>query len=161
MTGIDRERCIGFGGQLDSARFRSALKSRDVTGPAFVMGEHGEHQVPVFSQLKKTVRSRPAGGILRTPWCKHGSDQGERRDGIWSGIPPRQPGPEACLKTHGILSLFCSSRWRVWDYRCSLGVPVRIGQRRYLRYREWKLDAWEEAGDERSRDICTGTLQAR
>ena len=48
LTGIPRERCIGFGGQLDSARFTLALRQRELEGTAYVLGEHGEYQVPVF-----------------------------------------------------------------------------------------------------------------
>src|SRR5512138_49496 len=51
MTGLPRERCIGFGGQLDSARFGLVLRDRNLDGQPFVLGEHGEHQVPVFSRL--------------------------------------------------------------------------------------------------------------
>ena len=53
-SGIGRERCIGFGGQLDSARFGLALRNRGITGFPFVLGEHGEHQVPLFSSLAIT-----------------------------------------------------------------------------------------------------------
>jgi len=55
-TGFDRRRVIGSGGQLDSSRFRGVLSKRfgvpilDVD--AFVIGEHGENQVPVFSWVK-------------------------------------------------------------------------------------------------------------
>ncbi len=59
LTGIPRERCIGFGGQLDSARFTLALRQRELEGTAYVLGEHGEYQVPVFSRLPG--RSRTTG----------------------------------------------------------------------------------------------------
>ena len=54
-SGIRRERCIGFGGQLDSARFGLSLRNRGITGFPFVLGEHGEHQVPYFSGLASAV----------------------------------------------------------------------------------------------------------
>ena len=60
LTGIPRERCIGFGGQLDSARFTLALRQRDLEGTAYVLGEHGEYQVPVFSRLPGRLRSAGA-----------------------------------------------------------------------------------------------------
>jgi len=52
-TGFDRRRVIGSAGMLDSARFRKAL-SRKLGVPvldveAYVIGEHGDNQVPVFS----------------------------------------------------------------------------------------------------------------
>ena len=55
-TGFERRRIIGSAGQLDSSRFRCVL-SRKFGVPvldvdAFVIGEHGENQVPVFSRVK-------------------------------------------------------------------------------------------------------------
>ncbi len=50
MVGIDRRRCIGFGGQLDSARFARFLSEAGIPGPAWALGEHGEHQVPGILQ---------------------------------------------------------------------------------------------------------------
>jgi malate dehydrogenase len=55
-TGFDRKKIIGSAGMLDSARFRCVLSERynaailDVE--AFVIGEHGDNQVPVFSKVK-------------------------------------------------------------------------------------------------------------
>ncbi|MEM2913869.1 MAG: malate dehydrogenase [Candidatus Bathyarchaeia archaeon] len=54
--GLDRRLVLGSAGMLDSARFRNALSKRyhisvfDVE--AYVIGEHGDNQVPVFSQVK-------------------------------------------------------------------------------------------------------------
>jgi len=51
-----RERVIGFGGRLDSARFRYVLSERfDVpvrNVEATILGEHGDAQVPVFSKVR-------------------------------------------------------------------------------------------------------------
>ena len=55
-TGFARERVIGSGGQLDSARLRTIIAAK--TGApassveAFVLGEHGESQAPVLSRTK-------------------------------------------------------------------------------------------------------------
>jgi malate dehydrogenase len=51
-----REKVIGFGGRLDSARFRYVLSQR-FDAPvqnveATIMGEHGDAQVPVFSKVR-------------------------------------------------------------------------------------------------------------
>lgn len=55
-TGFPRERVIGSGGQLDSARLKYVLAGKLDAPPArieaFILGEHGDHQVPVFSRLK-------------------------------------------------------------------------------------------------------------
>ena len=51
-----REHVIGFGGRLDSARFRYVLAERfdtEVTNvEATILGEHGDAQVPVFSKVR-------------------------------------------------------------------------------------------------------------
>ncbi|MFB6123240.1 MAG: malate dehydrogenase [Haloferacaceae archaeon] len=52
----DRHEVIGFGGRLDSARFRYVLSERfDVpvrNVEATILGEHGDAQVPVFSKVR-------------------------------------------------------------------------------------------------------------
>jgi malate dehydrogenase len=52
----DRMSVIGFGGRLDSARFRYVLSERfDVpvrNVEATILGEHGDAQVPVFSKVR-------------------------------------------------------------------------------------------------------------
>jgi malate dehydrogenase len=52
----DRHTVIGFGGRLDSARFRYVLSERfDVpvrNVEASILGEHGDAQVPVFSKVR-------------------------------------------------------------------------------------------------------------
>ena len=51
-----REKVIGFGGRLDSARFRYVISQRyDVpvqNVEATILGEHGDAQVPVFSKVR-------------------------------------------------------------------------------------------------------------
>jgi len=61
LTGFDRRRVIGSAGMLDSARLRRAI-SRKLGVPvldveAYVIGEHGEHQVPIFSRVKVKGRN--------------------------------------------------------------------------------------------------------
>jgi len=61
ISDFPRERFVGFGGWLDSARFQYVL-SDYLDEPAdrirgYVMGEHGDSQVPVFSQV--TLDGRP------------------------------------------------------------------------------------------------------
>jgi malate dehydrogenase len=52
----DRGKVVGFGGRLDSARFRYVLSERfDVpvkNVDATILGEHGDAQVPVFSKVR-------------------------------------------------------------------------------------------------------------
>jgi malate dehydrogenase len=52
----DRHKVIGFGGRLDSARFRYVLSERFdepvQNVEATILGEHGDAQVPVFSKVR-------------------------------------------------------------------------------------------------------------
>jgi malate dehydrogenase len=52
----DRRSVVGFGGRLDSARFRYVLSERFDTEvqnvEATILGEHGDAQVPVFSKVR-------------------------------------------------------------------------------------------------------------
>ncbi|MCS7112784.1 MAG: malate dehydrogenase [Nitrososphaerota archaeon] len=56
MLGLPRYRFMGCGCQLDSARFRLIL-SEEFSLPldeieGYVIGEHGEHQIPLYSRVK-------------------------------------------------------------------------------------------------------------
>jgi malate dehydrogenase len=143
-TGIPRERCIGFGGQLDSARFGIALRTRNISGLPSVLGEHGEHQVPVFSRLDVPVDTPVREEILREL-------QGASMEVI-KGKGGTVFGPalhlarlaRMVLKDTGETAL-CSA---VLDgeyglEQCSLGVPVQIGREGIREIMEWDLDRWE------------------
>jgi malate dehydrogenase len=159
LTGIPRERCIGFGGQLDSARFALALRSRDLAGAAVVLGEHGEYQVPVFSRLQKPVADERRDEITR-----------ELRGASMEVIKGK--GGTVFGPAYHIASLI---RMLLADARdtvpcsavlegeydisgCSLGVPVRVGRDGIHEIVEWDLDEWEKAGMAQAgtfvRDLC-------
>nr|WP_292423491.1 lactate dehydrogenase [Methanoregula sp.] len=159
LTGIPRERCIGFGGQLDSARFTLALRRQNMEGPAVVLGEHGEYQVPVFSRLQKTVANERRDEITR-----------ELRGTSMEVIKGK--GGTVFGPAYHIASLIrmlladtqdtvpCSA---VLDGEygisgCSLGVPVRVGRSGIHGIVQWDLDAWEAAGMDQAgtfvRDLC-------
>jgi malate dehydrogenase len=159
LTGIPRERCIGFGGQLDSARFALALRSRHLAGAAVVLGEHGEYQVPVFSRLQKPVADDRRDEITR-----------ELRGASMEVIKGK--GGTVFGPAYHIASLI---RMLLTDTRdtvpcsavlegeygisgCSLGVPVRVGRDGIHEIVQWDLDAGEEAGLAQAgtfvRDLC-------
>jgi len=159
-TGIPRERCIGFGGQLDSARFGLALREHTIGGQPFVLGEHGEHQVPVFSRLDAPVAEPVREEIL------HGL-RGASMEVI-KGKGGTVFGPALHLARLARMVLadtrepaICSA---VLDgeyglHNCSLGVPVRIGKTGILEIAEWNLDPWERAKMEEAgrfvADLCS------
>ena len=159
-TGIERERCIGFGGQLDSARFGLALRNRGIGGFPFVLGEHGEHQVPLFSSLSPAVENGLREEILA-----------ELRGASMEVIKGKGGtvfGPALHLAhlTRIILrderELIVCSVVLEGEYGlsgCSLGVPARVGRNGILTIEEWTLDTWEREkmneGGQFVKDLCT------
>lgn len=143
-TGIARERCIGFGGQLDSARFGLALRNRGITGFSFVLGEHGEHQAPYFSGLASAVGIGQREEIL--------SELRGASMEVIKGKGGTVFGPALHLThlTRIILKdareLIACSAVLEGEYGlsgCSLGVPAHIGRNGIQKIEEWDLDAWE------------------
>jgi malate dehydrogenase len=143
--GLPRERCIGFGGQLDSARFGTALRERSIDGMPFVLGEHGEHQVPVFSRLDTPVEEPVREEIL------HGL-QGASMEVIkGKGGTVFGPALHIAHLARMVLSdtgerAVCSAVLE-GEYglsNCSLGVPVTIGKEGIREILTWDLDAWEQ-----------------
>ncbi|MDD1695427.1 MAG: lactate dehydrogenase [Methanoregula sp.] len=159
-TGIERERCIGFGGQLDSARFGLALRNRGISGFPFVLGEHGEHQVPLFSILSTEVENGLREEILA-----------ELRGASMEVIKGKGgtvfgPALHLVQLTRIIIKdereqITCSAVLE-GEYGlsgCSLGIPARVGRNGILEIEEWDLDPWErekmkEAG-KFVKELCT------
>ena len=145
QSGLPRERCIGFGGQLDSARFALALRNRGITGFSFVLGEHGEHQVPVFSTLSRPVPV-PVREEILTELRGSSMDVIKGKGGTVFG-----PALHIAHLARMILSdarelVICSSvlEGEYGISGCSLGVPVRIGKNGIQSIEEWHLDDWEQ-----------------
>lgn len=141
---LEPERCIGFGGQLDSARFSLDLSKDGAREEAWVIGEHGEHQVPVFSRLGREVPAERREEILAH--LRNASME------IIKGKGGTVFGPAWHISrliravahdTRELLSCSCvlSGEWGLSD--CSIGVPARVGRDGILGIEEWKLDPWE------------------
>jgi malate dehydrogenase len=144
-TGLDRSRCIGSGGMLDSARFSGFLQERGIAGDGWVLGEHGEHQVPVFSRLGKAVPGPVREEIL-----------GRMRTASMEVI--RGKGGTVFGPAYHIVTLIraviedakevspcsCVLEGEYGVEGCSLGVPVRVGSEGIEEIIEWELDAWEQ-----------------
>ncbi|KUK59918.1 MAG: Malate dehydrogenase [Methanoculleus marisnigri] len=146
MMGVDRQRCIGFGGQLDSTRFARYLSEAGVSGPAWVLGEHGEHQVPLFSKAganlgldeREAILSRMQGASMEVIRGKGGTVFGPAYHIamlIRAVLEDRRE----------VLSCSCVLDGEYGLSGCSLGVPARIGREGILGIEEWDLDAWESA----------------
>ncbi|MDH7593902.1 MAG: lactate dehydrogenase [Methanomicrobiales archaeon] len=141
---INPSRCIGFGGQLDSARFAGELISRGIKGEAWVLGEHGEHQVPIFSilgsevgleereEIRKTLRSASMGVIAGKGGTIYGP--AAHITELISAIVDDTQGTYAC-------SCILDGEYGISG--CSIGVPAVIGEGGILEIEEWSLDEWE------------------
>lgn len=144
-TGIPRERCIGFGGQLDSARFGIALRDRNISGFPFVVGEHGEHQVPVFSRLGKEVGPKQRNEILsELRGASMEVIKGKGGTVFGPALHLAQLARMVLMDTREltVCSLLLEGEYGITG--CSLGVPVVIGNEGIRKIEEWPLDAWEQ-----------------
>ena len=146
MMDLDRQRCIGFGGSLDSTRFACLLRDAGIPGPAWVLGEHGERQVPLFSKTGAAVNvegreaflSRMRGASMEVIRGKGGTVFGPAYHItmlIRSVLEDRR----------GVLPCSCVLDGEYGLSGCSLGVPARIGREGILGIEEWDLDPWEDA----------------
>ena len=149
--GIDRHRCVGFGGQLDCARFAVALRDRGIraggdgaAGGTWVLGEHGEHQVPVFSRfagntgtaVREEVLAALRGASMEVIKGKGGTVFGP----AWHIAELIRRIAEDCRETVAC-SAVLGGEYGLSG--CSLGVPARVGRDGILSIEEWPLDDWE------------------
>ncbi|MDD1676640.1 MAG: lactate dehydrogenase [Methanomicrobiales archaeon] len=145
LTGLPRERCIGFGGQLDSARLLLDLKSKGIPGDAWVLGEHGEHQVPLFSRLARTVEIP-----VREQVLEHLRDSSME---VIRGKGATIFGPAAHIvrliravarDENVLLPCSCIVEGEYGLQGCSIGLPARIGKEGFRCIGQWDLDPWED-----------------
>ncbi len=144
QAGLESNRCIGFGGQLDSARFALALRSRGITGFPFVLGEHGEHQVPVFSTLSQDVPDATREEILAE--LRIASMEVIRGKGgtvFGPALHITDLIRNVAEDRRELISCSCILDGQYGINGCSLGVPARIGREGVISVEEWQLDRWE------------------
>ena len=143
--GIPRERCIGFGGQLDSRRFEVALRSRGIEGDGWVIGEHGEHQVPLFSKIDTPVPHIEREAILTE---LRGASMAviQGKGGTAFGPALHITDLIRMLTGERDATITCSLALD-GEYGfsgCAMGVPARISRNGAEVIGDWELDAWEE-----------------
>ncbi|MFA5267198.1 MAG: lactate dehydrogenase [Methanoregula sp.] len=144
-TGIPRERCIGFGGQLDSARFGLALRSRNMIGNPYVLGEHGEHQVPLFSGLgnlvpdvvREDILSELRGASMEVIRGKGGTVFGPALH-----LAHLAEMVLTDMRKSTVCSVVLEGEYGITG--CSLGVPAIVGKEGIRKIEEWPLDPWEQ-----------------
>ncbi len=142
--GMPQEDCIGFGGQLDSRRFAVALAGHGIDGPAYVLGEHGEHQVPLFSHLGREIPVTEREEILTEL-------RGASMEVI-SGKGGTAFGPASHIidlirmlkgEKHETITVALSLDGEYGYSNCAMGVPAHISSNGAKVMCDWPLDAWE------------------
>ena len=149
----DRHEVIGFGGRLDSARFRYVLAERfDVpvgNVQATILGEHGDAQVPVFSKVRVDGRDPAFSGDEREEITEDlqqsAMDVIERKGATqWGPATGVAHMVEAILRDTGEVlpaSLALDGEFGYED--TAFGVPVKLGADGVEEVVEWNLDDHE------------------
>jgi len=148
----DRHQVIGFGGRLDSARFRYVLADRfDVpvrNVEATILGEHGDAQVPAFSKVRVDGRRPDFEGKKEEILA----DLQESAMDVISRKGATQWGPatgvghmvEAVVNDTGAVlpgSLVLDGEYGYED--TAFGVPVKLGANGIEEVIEWDIDEYE------------------
>lgn len=149
----DRHKVIGFGGRLDSARFRYVLSER-FDSPvknvdATILGEHGDAQVPAFSKVRvdgsdpefdADEREEILGDLQQSAM-----DVIERKGATqWGPATGVAHMVEAVLNDTGEVlpgSLVLDGEYGYED--TAFGVPVKLGSNGVEEVVEWDLDDYE------------------
>lgn len=151
-----RSKVIGFGGRLDSARFRYVLAERFETGmrnvDATILGEHGDAQVPVFSKVRIDGRDPTFSAAEREEILaelKQSAMDVIERKGATEWGPARGVADmvEAIVRDTGEVfpgSIALDGEYGLND--AALGVPVKLGAGGVKKVVEWDLSEEERAG---------------
>ena len=149
----DRHSVIGFGGRLDSARFRYVLAERfDVplrNVEATILGEHGDAQVPVFSKVRVDGAdpefSADEKEEILEALQQSAMDVIERKGATeWGPATGVGHMVEAVLRDTGEVlpgSLVLDGEYGYGD--TAFGVPVKLGSGGVEAVVEWELDGYE------------------
>ena len=148
-----RESVIGFGGRLDSARFRYVLASRAGVPvrnvEATILGEHGDTQVPVFSKVRIDGRDPAFDADQRAAILEDltasAMDVIERKGATeWGPASGVAHMVEAVLRDTGEVipgSLHLDGEYGLTD--AAVGVPLKLGAGGVQEVLEWSLEESE------------------
>ena len=152
-AGLRRTQIVGSGGMLDAARFRTALADHlsvpTASVEAYVLGEHGDSQVPVWSRVHVDGEERAFSEEERTAIRE---SIREVAINIITGKGATEYGPangtadmiQAILRDEGVLipsSIVARGEYGLKDI--SIGMPVVLGGGGVTEVQEWDLDAGE------------------
>jgi len=148
-----REHVIGFGGRLDSARFRYVLSERfDVpvnNVDATILGEHGDSQVPVFSKVRVDGRdlafSDDEKEEILADLQQSAMDVIERKGATeWGPARGVAHTVDAILNDTGeVLPCSLALDGEFGHSGVGFGVPARLGSDGVEEVIEWELDDFE------------------
>jgi malate dehydrogenase len=149
----DRSKVIGFGGRLDSARFRYVLSERFDTQvgnvEATILGEHGDAQVPVFSKVRVDGRDPEFTSDEReeifADLQQSAMDVIERKGATeWGSATGVAHMAEAVIRDTGEVlpgSIVLDGEYGYED--TAFGVPVKLGENGVEEVVEWDLSDYE------------------
>ncbi len=149
----DRSKVIGFGGRLDSARFRYVLSERFDTEvgnvEATILGEHGDAQVPVFSKVRVDGRDPEFTADEReeilSDLQQSAMDVIERKGATeWGPATGVAHMAEAVIRDTGEVlpgSIVLDGEFGYED--TAFGVPVKLGENGVEEVVEWELSDYE------------------
>ncbi|WP_424001662.1 malate dehydrogenase [Haloarcula salina] len=149
-----REQVIGFGGRLDSARFRYVL-SEEFDSPVqnvegTILGEHGDAQVPVFSKVRVDGTdpefSDDEKEQLLGDLQESAMDVIERKGATeWGPARGVAHMVEAIVRDTGeVLPASVKLQGEFGHEDTAFGVPVRLGSDGVEEIVEWDLDGYEQ-----------------
>ena len=148
----DRHKVIGFGGRLDSARFRYVLSERFEVPvknvEATILGEHGDAQVPAFSKVRVDGTDPNFEGDreeILADLQESAMDVIERKGATqWGPATGVAHMVEAILNDTG--EVLPGSMVLDGEYgyeNTGFGVPVKLGSNGVEEVIEWDLDDYE------------------
>lgn len=156
-TGLAQEQVLGFGGLLDSRRFSLALATAGVTGDARVLGEHGEHQVPIFSRLEidvpDTVREEILTDIRGSSMPVIKGKSGTIFGPSWHICSMIK---DVKTDSHRLITCSVPADGAYGIDGCALGLPVTLGKNGAAIDDSWIFDNWEENKLREAADYLTG-----
>jgi malate dehydrogenase len=143
--GLEPHQCIGFGGQLDSSRFGIYLKEKGIDGTPWVIGEHGEYQVPLFSRLPSKVPDTTRESLLDR--LRSSSMEIIKGKGGTVFGPAYHIAELIRIISRDERKLITCSCVLSGEYGfkdISIGVPAVVGREGVREIKEWELDDWEQ-----------------
>ncbi|MGZ0747959.1 malate dehydrogenase [Haloparvum sp. AD34] len=150
----DRHQVVGFGGRLDSARFRYVLSERFDTPvqnvDATILGEHGDAQVPAFSKVRVDGRDPEFTEAEREAILgdlqESAMDVIERKGATqWGPATGVAHTVEAILEDTGeVLPCSIPLDGEFGHEDTAFGVPAKLGSDGVEEVIEWELDDYEQ-----------------